>query len=116
VHESVKAEHALLWAVLKEAVPVSLEQEELTLAFAPSASFLKRKAEDQANRTILADALQRLTGNRCRVAFELSDRVPEDGASNGGAVSEEELVARLLDELDAEELPPDWLEQRRERS
>ena len=115
VHESVKAEHSLLGAVLNEAVPIALSEQELTLAFAPSAAFLKRKAEDPANRTILAEALRRVTGARRRVAFELSEQVAEGRTAGGGAASEEEIVARLVAELDAEELPPDWLEQRRER-
>ncbi len=114
VHESVRAEHALLGAVLNEAAPVALDGEELTLAFAPSAAFLKRKAEDPGNRAILADALQRLTGSRRRVAFELSEQAAEELAATGGASSEEEIVARLVAELDAEELPADWLAQRRE--
>jgi DNA polymerase-3 subunit gamma/tau len=110
VHESVKAEHGLLGAVFNEAVPAVLTDTELTLAFAPSAAFLKRKAEDPANRAVLIDTLQRLTGRRYRISFELrEDLVSQE--QNGGVPTEEEIVARLVAELDAEELPEDWLRQ-----
>ncbi len=114
VHETVKAEHALLGAVLNEAAPVALSEQELTLAFAPGAAFLKRKAEDPANRTILTESLRRLTGTARRVSFELSEEPADGPAAGGAAPSEEEIVARLVAELDAEELPADWLQQRRE--
>jgi len=114
VHESVRAEHGLLGAVFNEAVPVGLTDEELTLAFAPTAAFLKRKAEDASNRAILIDALRRLTGRRYRVSFELSEDLPsQEGLNGGGAPTEEEIVARLVAELDAEELPEDWLQQQK---
>ncbi len=113
VHESVRAEHGLLGAVLNEAVPVSLTDKELTLAFAPTAAFLKRKAEDPSNRAILIDTLRRLTGRRYRVCFELSDELQPQDAQNGSAPTEEEIVARLMAELDAEELPEDWLKQQK---
>jgi DNA polymerase III subunit gamma/tau len=111
VHESVKAEHGLLGAVFNEAVPAVLTDAELTLAFAPSAAFLKRKAEDPANRTVLIDTLKRLTGRRYRVAFELREDLGGSEEHNGVAPTEEEIVARLVAELDAEELPEDWLRQ-----
>lgn len=115
--ESVKAEHALLGAVFAEAAPARFSGDELTLAFAPAAAFLKRKAEDAANRTILTEALRRLTGRRYRVSFELREEDSQEGGStNGGGASEEELVARLIAELDAEELPEDWLVQQKKGS
>ena len=113
VHESVRAEHGLLGAVFNEAVPVSLTGEELTLAFAPTAAFLKRKAEDPSNRAILLETLRRLTGRRYRVSFELSDELQPQDSQNGSAPTEEEIVARLMAELDAEELPEDWLTQQK---
>jgi DNA polymerase-3 subunit gamma/tau len=115
VHESVKAEHGLLGAVLNEAVPTTLTEQELMLAFAPTAAFHKRKAEDPANRAILIETLRRLTGRRYVVSFELHEDLSSDeGAGNGGAPpSEEDVMARLVAELDAEELPEDWLQQQK---
>jgi DNA polymerase-3 subunit gamma/tau len=111
--ESVKAEHALLGAVFAEATPTEITEGELTLGFPPGAAFLKRKAEDSANRAILIDTLQRLTGRRYRVAFELRDDLPAAEAANGSGDTEEDIVARLIAELDAEELPEDWLAQQK---
>jgi DNA polymerase-3 subunit gamma/tau len=114
VHDSVRAEHGLLGAVFNEAVPVTLTDVELVLAFAPSAAFLKRKAEDSSNRAILIDTLRRLTGRRYRVSFEVGEEIqPQEGQNGGNAPTEEEIVARLMEELDAEELPEDWLQQQK---
>jgi DNA polymerase-3 subunit gamma/tau len=110
--ESVKAEHALLGAVFAEAVPGELSEQELTLTFAPTAAFLKRKAEDPANRAILVETLQRLTGRRYRVSFELREAAGGTDA-DGRQQDEDEIVARLIAELDAEELPEDWLAQQK---
>ncbi len=78
-----------------------------------SAAFLKRKAEDPANRAMLIDTLRRLTGRRYRVAFELREDLPAREGSNGKPPTEEQIVARLVEELDAEELPEDWLQQQK---
>jgi DNA polymerase-3 subunit gamma/tau len=113
VHESVRAEHGLLGAVLGEAVPATLTETELTLAFPPSAAFHKRKAEDPANRAILIETLRRLTGRRYRLSFELREDLPSEVGANGVPPTEEEVMARLVAELDAEELPDDWLQQQK---
>jgi DNA polymerase III subunit gamma/tau len=113
VLESVRADHALLGAVFDEAAPATLTDEELTLAFASTAAFLKRKAEDPANRAMLIDTLRRLTGRRYRVAFELRENLPSQEGRNGNPPTEEEIMARLVAELDAEELPEDWLQQQK---
>ena len=113
VHESVRAEHGLLGAVLNEASPAILTDEELTLAFPPNAAFHKRKAEDPANRATLIETLQRLTGRRYRVSFELREDLPPQEGRGGNPPTEEEIMARLVAELDAEELPEDWLQQQK---
>ncbi len=112
-HESVRAEHGLLGAVLSEATPVILTEQELTLAFPTTAAFHKRKAEDSANRSVLIETLRRLTGRHYRLEFELREDLPQDGGGNGAPPSEEEVMSRLMEELDAEELPEDWLQQQK---
>ncbi len=82
-HESVRAEHGLLGAVLGEATPVILTEQELTLAFPTTAAFHKRKAEDSANRSVLIETLRRLTGRHYRLEFELREDLPEDAGGNG---------------------------------
>jgi hypothetical protein len=113
VHESVRAEHGLLGAVLNEAAPTVLTDEEITLAFPPTAAFHKRKAEDPANRATLIETLQRLTGRRYRVSFELREDLPPQEGLGGNLPTEEQIMARLVAELDAEELPQDWLQQQK---
>ncbi len=99
--ELIRGENALLGALIAEAQPVHVEGEEVTLAFSPSAAFLKRKAEDRAHYTTVRDQLQRITGKRVRLSYELRDGLAQPRHTR----AEEELVARLVAELDAEELP-----------
>jgi DNA polymerase III subunit gamma/tau len=101
----------LLGQFLREAAPVSVSSGELTLMFPAHAAFNKRKAEEPSNRTILGEVLQRLTGRRYRIAFELGELA--GAPSRAAAASEDELVERLKSELDAEQLPEDWLAQRK---
>jgi DNA polymerase III subunit gamma/tau len=113
VLESVRAEHKLLRAFFSEAVPASVTEDQLTVSFSASAAFNKRKAEEPANRKILLDALRRLTGRRYRVSFELSEDTLSADGPDWEALTEEEIVARLMSELDAEELPPERLAQQK---
>jgi DNA polymerase III subunit gamma/tau len=99
--ELIRGENALLGALVAEAQPVHMEGEQVTLAFAPSAAFLKRKAEDRAHHATVTQQLQRVTGRRVRLSYELRDGVAQPQHTR----AEEELVARLVAELDAEELP-----------
>jgi DNA polymerase-3 subunit gamma/tau len=107
VVELVAAAHALCGAVISEARPVSVSGDDITVGFSPAAPFLKRQAEDPANRATVTDALRRLTGVRWRVLYELREELEESsGAGSEAAVyTEEEWVARLKAELDAEEIP-----------
>jgi hypothetical protein len=103
----VGAENKLLSAVLADARAVALSDEELTVAFASTASFLKKKAEDSAHRATVTEALRQLTGRqRLRVAYELREELPPSPAGQvvQAPRTEEEWVARFKDEFDAEEL------------
>jgi DNA polymerase III subunit gamma/tau len=104
VLESVRSEHALLGAALAEASPAKLSGEEIELAFGSGAAFHKRTAESPANRTILLEALKRLTGRRYTVVLELRPELDGDPPA-AQPLGEEEVLARLMTELDAEELP-----------
>jgi DNA polymerase III subunit gamma/tau len=99
--DAIRAENALLGALIAEAQPVGVDGDQVTLAFAPSAAFLKRKAEDRAHYATVVEELRRVTGRRVRLTYELRDGV----APPQHTPAEEELVARLVAELDAEELP-----------
>ncbi len=108
VVDLVRAENALIGALIAEAQPVAVAGDDLDVAFAATAQFLKKKAEDPTNRAIVTDALSRLTGRRWRISYELREQL--DGmngaaARAGGEYTEEEWVERLKAELDAEEIP-----------
>jgi DNA polymerase-3 subunit gamma/tau len=107
VIDVVRGENALLGALMAEARPVELRGEEIVAAFAPTAQFLKKKAERRANREIVLEALRAVTGVRWQISYELSDEA--DDAEGGGApLSEEEWVRRFIEEFDAEELEGEW--------
>jgi DNA polymerase-3 subunit gamma/tau len=113
VLESVRAQHKLLRAFFSEAVPASVTEDHMTVAFPLSAAFNKRKAEEPDNRKILLDTLKLLTGRRYSVSFELSEDAPSGDGGDREALTEEEIVARLMSELDAEELSPERLAQQK---
>jgi DNA polymerase-3 subunit gamma/tau len=98
----VRSSHALLGAVIEDATPVAMQDGELTLAFAPSSSFKKKKAEDAGNRAAISEAIAALTGQKLRVRCELREDLEQEGPGDG---AEEELLRRLIAEFDAEELP-----------
>ena len=106
VVELVGAENKLLSAVLSDTRPVAVAGEDLTVAFASSAAFLKKKAEHPDNRAAVGDALRQITGGRWRLSYELSE-ASADTESEQEPPSEEEWVKRFIEEFDAEELPPE---------
>jgi DNA polymerase-3 subunit gamma/tau len=106
VLDAVRSENGLLGACLSEARPVELRGRELVVAFAAGDGFNRKLAEGLANRAALEAAVRDLAGGSLRVAFELRD------LGDGAAVvdrpqSEDELLARLVAEFDAEEIVPD---------
>ncbi len=104
VVDLVRSEHALLGAVIGEAKPVSVDGEELTLAYPFAAEFYKKKAEDPANRAAVGEALGALAGGRWKLRYELRDTPAGEDEQVEPARSEEEWVARFVEEFDAEEL------------
>ena len=80
-------------------------EDELTIAFPSSASFLKKKAESNANRAIVASALGDLAGGRWRLCYELREDLDVREREHDAPRSEKEWVARFMEEFDAEELP-----------
>ncbi|HEX7609737.1 MAG TPA: hypothetical protein VF380_03605, partial [Solirubrobacteraceae bacterium] len=111
VVDLVRSENALLGALIAEARPVAAQEEDLTLAFSATAQFLKKKAEDPANRMIVGEALRSITGTRWRLSYELREESAEElgGRGSGSAEhSEEEWVRRFVEEFDAEEIAGEW--------
>jgi DNA polymerase III subunit gamma/tau len=104
VVELVRGENGLLAACIEEAQPVEVVEEELTIAFATTAQFHKKKAEDPTHRMALAEALRSVTGLSWRVCYELREVLPEGERGEARAGSQEEWVARFMQEFDAEDL------------
>jgi DNA polymerase-3 subunit gamma/tau len=106
VLESLQGASPMLAAVLEGARPAALADDGLTLAWPESSAFLKRKAEDPANRDLIAGAVRAVTGSSLRLAYELrSDADVASASSAAPALSEEQLVERFMREFDAELLP-----------
>jgi DNA polymerase-3 subunit gamma/tau len=102
VVETVKQGNAMLAALLADARAVAVGEQELTLAFPTGAAFLKRKAEQDDNRRVAADAWRSVTGQPMALRYELRDDVVTEPGEV--ALSGEELVRRFMEEFDAEEI------------
>jgi DNA polymerase III subunit gamma/tau len=108
VVDLVRGENGLLGAVIGEARPVAVDGEDLTLAFASTAQFLKKKAEDPGYRAAVGEALRAVAGGRWRLSYELREELAGEDGPVAGERSEEEWVARFMEEFDAEEVTGDW--------
>jgi DNA polymerase-3 subunit gamma/tau len=92
----------MLAALLADARPATLEEDELVLEYPQSASFSKRKIEDPVNGERLAEALKLVAGRPVLVRIELRDR-PEEDEVRAARVDEDEMIGRFKDAFDAEE-------------
>jgi DNA polymerase-3 subunit gamma/tau len=109
VVDLVRGSNGLLGACIDEARPVAVDGEELTLAYPFAAAFYKKKAEDPDNRATVGEALGALLGGRWRLRYELRDVPAPEGRRAADVQSEEELVARFMDEFDAREIDAEGL-------
>jgi DNA polymerase III subunit gamma/tau len=105
VVDLVRAENAMLAALLSDARPVAVKERELTLAFPGGAAFLKRKAEQEDYRRVAGEALKAITGRRLVLRYELRD--DQEEPEGEAVLSGEELVRRFVEEFDAEEVLED---------
>ena len=104
VLESLEGDSPMLAAMLREARPVELAGEGLTLAWPQSAAFSKRAAEDPAKRELIAHSIRAVTGASLRLAHEL--RADAELAPPAEAqLSDDELVDRFKHEFSAIEEP-----------
>ena len=101
----MRTDNALLGACIEEARPVQVTGEDLTVAFSATAPFLKKKAENPDNRAAVTAALHNVTGRRWRLSYELQDGLAAQEGGPAASGSEEEWLARFMQEFDAEELP-----------
>jgi DNA polymerase-3 subunit gamma/tau len=109
VLDALREDNQLLAVCLSDARPVSLDGRDLVIAFSEGDAFMRRKAEDAANRAALAEAIRALTGLQARLAFEMREAaaIPASPASESEPASEDEWIARIKAEFDAEEIVPE---------
>ena len=90
-------------SMYREAHPVALEEDRLTVEFPGEAEFHRKLAEDPKNVAILRDALYDVTGRKLAVTFTLGEKSgpaePEERS-----LDENELVALLKETFDAKEV------------
>jgi DNA polymerase III subunit gamma/tau len=100
----VQERSPMLHAVMQNARPLALDGGELTLSWAESAAFYKRKAEDPTCREQIVSAIRSVTGTSLRLAYALADdaQLADDDPP---PLSEDELIETFMREFDAEELP-----------
>jgi hypothetical protein len=99
--DAVREDNGMVGAFLQSAQPAELDGETLTLAFAPDATFGKKKCED--NKQLLQTALRALTGSALNIKCECREL---QAAAPGGPVtlSHDELVDRLKEQFGAKEV------------
>ena len=100
VAEAIGEDREVLGHALAAAAPVALERDRLTIAFPPTAAFVKKKAEQ--GRDLVANAVRGITGQSLTLAFELSDAVMP--AAGPATLDHDELIERLRAEFGAEEV------------
>jgi DNA polymerase III subunit gamma/tau len=96
----------MLAAMLADARPASLEDDELVLEYPQSASFSKRKIADPVNGERLAEALKLVAGRPIAVRIELRDPSEDEvkAARMDSGLSEDQAIERIKDAFDAEDL------------
>ncbi len=103
--ETAGADSSMLGAALSSARPVEIVDGALVIAFPPSEVFNRRiAAENAEHRRILGEALAAFTGAALRLAYEIREI---ESAAAASPLAGDELVARLVQEFDAEEIVPD---------
>ncbi len=111
IKEELRETSPMVASLLDSAVPASIADGRVTLAWPEESAFLKRKAEDAANNDLLAKAIRAVTGSSLKLAYELRAVAEIAPVATIPALSEDDLVQRFKDEFDAEELPPEPEEQ-----
>ena len=89
-------------SMLREAYPVALDDDRLTLEFPANAAFHRQLAEEPKNASLLAETLYEVTGRRLRIEFVLGENgaQPEDEEP----ASEQDFVALIKETFDAREV------------
>jgi DNA polymerase-3 subunit gamma/tau len=106
VIDVVRQENQMLAALLAESQPVALTDKGVTIAFPAGKAFLKRKAEQDDYRRATAEALRSVIGTTLALRYELAEEA-QALAPDADGLSQDELVKRLVEEFDAQEVLDD---------
>ena len=102
VLETINPDQPMVCAALARAQPVEMRGGNLVVAFPQDDSFNRRMVADNADaRTVVGLALESLLGVRVKIEYELRDL---GTAPEAQALAGDELVDRLLETFDAEEI------------
>jgi len=102
VLETINPDQPMVCAALARAQPVEMRGGNLVVAFPEDDSFNRRMVADNADaRTVVGLALESLLGVRVKIEYELRDL---GTAPEAQALAGDELVDRLLETFDAEEI------------
>ena len=88
-------------STVREAHPVALEGDTLTIEFPGEAAFHRKLAEDTKNVAILRDALYDVTGRKLSLTFTLGEK---SGPPEPEAHNEKDFVALFKETFDAREV------------
>ena len=103
VLEAVEQRSIPVASMLREAHPVALDDDRLTVEFAGEAEFHRKLAEEPKNSAIIREALYDVTGRKLTLEFTLGERSGADDAPEEEH-SEEKLVALFKETFDAKEV------------
>jgi DNA polymerase-3 subunit gamma/tau len=108
VIELVRGQNELLAALLFGTRPAAITERELTLVLPSDALFQKHKLEsNEHHRKMAIDAVRSVTGASLELSYRLAEPVAAEtrtAVEDGDKLSETALVARFVEEFDAQEL------------
>ncbi|MDP9400923.1 MAG: hypothetical protein M3P39_08285, partial [Actinomycetota bacterium] len=104
VLDEVKRANALCAGLLEKARPAEVADGALTVAFPADAAFFRKQAETATHRDCVAAALRAVTGQAPRLTYVLA--ADGDAEEAPTVLTDDEVVARLVAEFDAEEIHP----------
>jgi DNA polymerase III gamma/tau subunit len=102
VLEAVEARSIPVASMLREAHPVALDADRLTVEFAGEADFHRKLAEEPKNSAIIRDALYDVTGRELALEFTLGERSGTDDEPE--THDEKDFVALFKETFDAREV------------
>jgi DNA polymerase-3 subunit gamma/tau len=102
VLEAVEGRSIPVASMLREAHPIALDADRLTVEFAGEADFHRKLAEEPKNSAIIRDALYDVTGRKLTLEFTLGERSVADDEPE--THDEKDFVALFKETFDAREV------------